>query len=75
MDNPIRNSAVKVLTHYFRELHRRAGAPWSCDAEVELAGVVDDIIAAALIEVARAGAAGLITEHGAAVATLIKGKT
>jgi hypothetical protein len=63
MDNLKRNSACKVLRHYMQLALQGTGKKWTHDNDVEVDGIVDDIIAAAREP--------QLTEHAGAVQTAI----
>lgn len=48
-DTTARDSAVKLLQHYFETAFRRAGGKWDNDNNAEIAEAVDAIIAAARV--------------------------
>lgn len=45
--SPAEERAVKALTHYIRQATQQAGLKWDRDNDVEVAGIVHDIIEAA----------------------------
>lgn len=53
MDNPKRDSAVRLLQHYFRMVAQAAGNQWVGDHDAEIAAAVDFTIDAAADETMR----------------------
>ena len=49
MANP-KQEAINILIHYFRTVFEKVGLKWDYDNEVELQGIVNDIVDAAVLE-------------------------
>ena len=45
-----RETAARVLVHYFKTLFEKTGTRWDADNQVEIEGIVDDICDAAVAE-------------------------
>lgn len=43
-----KKEAADILVHYFRQVYEKAGLGWSSDNEVEVRGIVDDLVQAAI---------------------------
>lgn len=63
MGNELRGEAVRVLTAYLELAFKNAGLKWDSDSNAEVAGIVDNIIAAAREPV--------LTEHAKAVLEML----
>lgn len=48
MDN--RETAKKLLVHYFRQVYKKVGLEWDHDCTSEVEGIVDTIVDAAVDE-------------------------
>lgn len=62
MSNPHRDKAVSLLQHYFRMIGEKSDMKWNADLDLEVGQIVDEIFAAAAVELDR-----LLAERAAAV--------